>query len=559
MAPAVSRQLLLLIGVCALTLFAGLGRPAIADSDEGFYAESAREMVETGDWLTPHFNYVYRFEKPILYYWLAGVSYLVVGVGEFGARLPSAVAGLGLSLLMFFAGRRWYDAKTGWLAGLVTATSFGHVAMARQALPDLTLAFFVTLAIWSAIQVWLDDPDASRSIGASERRWWVAISAAAAGAAVLTKGPVGLVLPALVVGPLLAWEYQSGRSAWRFRGADAVLASAVFLAIVVPWFAGMAMVHGVAYLDRFFIAENLDRFATARYNDPRAWWYYLPIVVGGLLPWSPYMLLWLRPGRSSFGRSSLSVDTATLRLAWWTVAPLLFYSLSVGKQPRYVLPMLGPLALLLAATMRARLDRPAIRDHLFALCTVISGLVLIAMGILVHRAQPLFVDWDPWVISMLATAVVMSGIGVLAASLKSRWSPAALTIAAIVTTLGAHYVVLATPGPSPVERMASMIAAARRDDERYGRHAVFNRNLVFYTERSFVELPVLGAADDLLRDPDRVLCALKAEDVARLQRRGVPLTPLGEVTYLNTGSLNLRTLLYPRPEMLERVVLVTNQ
>ena len=151
-----------LVTVCALTFLAGLGRPAITDSDEGFYAESAREMVESGDWLTPHFNYVDRFEKPILYYWLAAGAYVVLGVGEAAARLPSALAGLGLSLLTFFIGRRVFDTTTGFLAGLVMATSFGHVAMARQALPDLLLALFVTLATWSAIAAWLDPPASRR-------------------------------------------------------------------------------------------------------------------------------------------------------------------------------------------------------------------------------------------------------------------------------------------------------------------------------------------------------------------------------------------------------------
>src|SRR5689334_24027843 len=107
----VFRHCLLLVAICALTFFAGLGRGAIGDSDEAFYAESGREMIESGDWVTPHYNYEYRFQKPILFYWLAAGSYRAAGVGEAQARFPSALAGLALTLMTFFCGRRWFDGR----------------------------------------------------------------------------------------------------------------------------------------------------------------------------------------------------------------------------------------------------------------------------------------------------------------------------------------------------------------------------------------------------------------------------------------------------------------
>ena len=143
-------RVLLLVLLCGLTFFVGLGRPAITDSDEAFYAEAAREMVEGGDWVTPHYNGRYRFEKPVLHYWLAALGYLIAGVSELAARFPSAMAGLVLVLTTYACARRWYDESTGMLAGAITATSFGYVAVARQALPDLLLACFITLGTWAA-------------------------------------------------------------------------------------------------------------------------------------------------------------------------------------------------------------------------------------------------------------------------------------------------------------------------------------------------------------------------------------------------------------------------
>ena len=350
-----SRERLILIAVCSLTLFAGLGRPPITDSDEAFYAEGAREMVDGGDWLTPHFNYENRFEKPVLYYWLAASTYTLLGVDEGSARLPSALAGLGLTLLTFFLGRRWFNYSTGLLAGLIIATCFGCVVMARQALPDLTLTFFVTLATYSTLTAWLDPPNDTFKVDKANRRWHLVIAAVAVACGFLTKGPVALALPCIVVAPILFYEYWAQRSRCHISLIDVTLGLGLFLLLTAPWFLGMTLVHGVEYAERFFLAENFDRFVTARYNAPRPWWYYLPIVIGGLFPWSLYMSLWLPRLWKFATRRDRIIDLTTARLTWWALAPLFFYTLSVGKQPRYILPMLCPLALLLAATICARL------------------------------------------------------------------------------------------------------------------------------------------------------------------------------------------------------------
>ena len=555
-----SRHVLVLVGICALTFFAGLGRPTITDSDEAFYAESAREMMEAGDWLTPHFNYAVRFEKPVLYYWLAAGSYLVAGVSEAAARFPSALAGLGLTLLTFACARRWFDTPTGLLAGTIAATSFGYVMMGRQALPDLPLAFFITLSVWAAVLAWCGEPAGlARGLGDRQRRWWSIVAGAAAAGAVLTKGPVGIVLPALVVTPLIGWEYWSGRSTWRARGSHVMVATLVLLALGVPWFLEMTVVHGPAYLDRFFVGENVDRFTTARYNDPRALWYYVPIVAGGMLPWSPFMLLWL-PALGRLVTRSRHITTTELRLVWWAAAPLLFFTISIGKQPRYILPILPPLAILLARTIRHRIDTMPDRDRAFDGCSVLAGFLLMVIGGLAYRAGPLFVESSAGAPAVVAGALVVSGLAVLLAAARRQWVPAALVTASIVASLGAHYVFLAAAGPAPVERMAQMVIDARGSNEAYGRHRIFTRNLVFYTETEFVDISALETASSFLSGPERVLCALLEEDADQLEAQGVHLSRLGELTYLNTGNLNLRTLLDPDPDRhLQRVVLVANR
>jgi len=562
----------LLVLLCVLTFFVGLGRPAITDSDEAFYAQAAREMVEGGDWLTPHYNGQYRFEKPVLYYWLAAVGYLVTGVGELAARLPSALAGLVLVLTTFACARRWYDEGTGLLAGAMTATSFGYVAVARQALPDLVLAAFITVGVWAALVALV----APRPVGPDRGRCgWLVLAGLALAGAFLTKGPIGVALPALVVGPLALWRFWTQRASdtgagWalaRRLGLDVGLLTLVCLLLAVPWFAAMTTTHGVAYLDRFFVGENLERFATTRYNPSRPFWYYVPIVAGGLLPWSPLMLLWWRP-LQRVARRARRIAPVEVWLAVWAVAPLLFYSLSVGKQPRYILPVLPPLAVLLARSVVRRLAPAASpveghrRDRLLAAAGTLSGGVLLLLGLFVYRAQSLLDGVSSFTIQIGTVLLVLSGLGVTAVALSSRQRlvPAALVVAAVVSTLTAHYVVLSRTGPEPVEQMAALLRASGAERVPYGRYRVFVRNLVFYTGPPHVDLASEEQVRAFLRSNERVLCVISEADLRQARAHGVTAHELGRVSYLNTGNLKIRTLVSPdRSADLETVVLVTNR
>ena len=550
----------------------GLGRPAITDSDEAFYAEAAREMVELGDWLTPRYNDQYRFEKPVLYYWLAAVGHRLAGVSALAARFPSALAGLVLVLTTFACARRWYDGPTGLLAGAITATSFGYMAVARQALPDLTLACFVTLGTWAALVALVAPPLSGTGPG---RRRWLLLAGGAIAGAFLTKGPVGVVLPAIVVGPLALWRCWSAPPSptratpapLRQLLADVGLLTLVFLLLAAPWFAAMTATHGLAYLDRFFIGENLQRFATDRYNAPRSFWYYLPILVGGLLPWSPLMLVWTGP-LLRVVRGVRRIQPVELWLAVWAVTPLLFYSVSVGKQPRYILPMLPPLAVLLArAVLRrfARSDRHADGprwDRLVALAGAVSGALLMLLGLFVHRAQSLLTAVSPGAILTGVVLLTVSGLGVVVVSVSSRQRliPAAIVVASVVSALSLQYVVLSHPGPEPVEEMAARIGAAGPETLPYGSYRVFVRNLVFYTGRPYVDLASEEQVLVFLQSAEPVLCVIAEPDLQRARARGITTHELGHVTYLNTGNLTFRTLMWPDPDTdLQTVVLVTNR
>jgi 4-amino-4-deoxy-L-arabinose transferase-like glycosyltransferase len=569
----VFRHFLLLTAICLLTFFAGLGRSAIGDSDEAFYAESAREMIESGDWVTPHYNYEYRFQKPILYYWLVATTYFAAGTDEAAARFPSALAGLALTLLTYFCGRRWFSERIGLLAGVIVGTSFGYFYIARASLPDLPLAFFIALATFTLSEGVLGPPetsDAARGSTSASRRLWLLAAGAAMALAVLTKGPVGVALPLIVVLPLALLEGKqwrpSGQGWFGVRWTDMLLAAAVFLAIALPWFIAMVGTHGTAYLNRFFIGENLERFATERYNERRSFGFYIPIVLGGLGTWAPFVFLWI-PFGLKWLRRERKLSQVEWRVALWAMVPFLFYTLSIGKQPRYILPILPPLALFVGRTILDRIARSSTngqRHNLWlGVCASFSALILIILAVLLYRARPLLFALSPTSGLISTLVIVVSGLGLAATAwfARARLLPAALAGASVAALVALHYSVYSAAGLEPVQRMARLFAEERRAGEPSGTYKAFVRNLVFYTGVKQTDLVDEQEAVEFLKQPHRVLCVMTEDDLVPLERSsGLRLRRLGAVLYFNPAGVRLKTLLSPEPERdLETVWLVSNQ
>jgi 4-amino-4-deoxy-L-arabinose transferase-like glycosyltransferase len=547
-----------LLLLALLTFFAALGRGAITDSDEAFYAEAAREMVASGDWITPYYNYETRFQKPILYYWLTAATYLVFGATEVAARLWAAIAGLGLVLVTAAAGRRWYDESTGLLAGAIVATNVGYFSIGRMALPDLPLTFCITLAIWAALVATLE---AERS-----PRKFVLIAAVALGLGALMKGPVGLIVPALVIVPVLLVERRS----IALTLSDIALGVLVLLAIAVPWYVVMWFRHGNEYLHGFFVGDNLERFATDRYNDPRPWWFYLPIVAGGLLPWSPLALTWLRPV-TQFLRRRRDLGTIDLRLLMWAILPLAFYSLSVGKQPRYILPVLPPLALLLAASIVERTQewrgvdgvRSRPRRALAVVAgTLLSGGFIVLMAALLYRAQPLLINVSPTYTLVASLLIAGAGAAVTSVALTRHWraAPAMIALAAAITLPALQFGGLSSGGDDTVRQMAHLVRQHRAADEPVGTYRVFVRNLVFYARVPTIDIITDEQAREFMSQSGRVFLVAPVDVLDRLERDGVGVKRLAELPYFNEAGVRVRTLLWPEPARdLTRVGLAVNR
>ena len=333
-------------------------------------------------------------------------------------------------------------------------------------------------------------------------------------------------------------------------------------AIGLPWYVAMFVVHGRAYIDSFFLGDNFERFATSRFNDPRPFWFYLPIVIGGMLPWTPLGAAAVPPLRALIERRE-AVSALTFRLLVWASVPLLFFTASIGKQPRYILPILPPLALLLAMAIRQRVvvhgDR---RDPALQIPAAVIALLLATQAALFYRARPLIV-MVPVMFQLAAVSAIAwprwwrcgrrcRGARVWCRPrLRSRerccWRACSTGCPPLVAT--------------PCRTWRRWSASTARRDQTIGTYRVFVRNLIFYTGVRQTDLPSEQRVADFLRSPTPVLCVIGADELQRIAGPlGLQPRVLGEVLYFNASAVKLRTLLDPdKARDFERVLLVTNQ
>ena len=554
-----------LLLLCGLTFVFGLSQPAITDSDEAFYAEAGREMLESGDWTTPHYNYEPRLQKPILFYWVIAATYGLTGVSEWGARIGSALAGMGLALVAALVGRRWYGSSVGTLAGAVVGTSFGVVPLARQSLPDTPLALFVSLAAWAAIEAFDLRPRTSSTDWRAAPGRWLAIAAVAAGFGTLAKGPVAVALPLMIVAPLWLWQRrQTGRMWPDGIGARQIaVAAALFLAVAVPWYLAVMQAQGLEYAWRFFVGENVERFATSTYNTWRGY-IYVPIIIGGLLPWSAFGLLWVRPaGELISGRRSLGWPEA--RLLCWAGGPLAFFMVSIGSQPRYILPCLVPLSILLARSITSHATAVS-ASSMFRVAAMMAGLTIAMLGALLWRAVGVY--QSNGVTLSIAGPATMTTIGVALAAatllLPRRVVPWAIAVAAGAALVVFNVTLLAPRRPEPVEVMAAAIRADGQGRDLCACGAL-GRSLPFYAGTRAVIADVNSEhTDELIYYLENSRPGLLVADervLDQVERRlGRTFPRVMSVTYLNTSIWQRgESLLAPDPRHVQRIVLVRNR
>jgi 4-amino-4-deoxy-L-arabinose transferase-like glycosyltransferase len=311
--------------ISAILWFVLLGHRDLIEPDEGRYAEIPREMVASGDWLTPRVDGFKYFEKPPLQYWLTAVSYTVFGESNASARLWLVTGGFLCALFVWFLGTRLYGADVGIAAYVITLSSFLFTILGHYLTLDMSVTLFMTLGVGCLLLA-----QRARDLPARNRNWmllgWVALAAA-----VLTKGLMGIVLPGMAVFLYMLWQRDWAILKYLHLGKGLAL----LLALTAPWFVAVSLANP-EFARFFFIHEHFERYTTTVHQHSAPLYYFVPIFLLGVSPWLIASLRSLvNPGFSWRGGAGEGFNTE--RFLWvYIVSIFVFFSLGGSKLPSYL-------------------------------------------------------------------------------------------------------------------------------------------------------------------------------------------------------------------------------
>ena len=356
------RACALLLVLAALAWFSILDYRKLIKPDEGRYAEIAREMAQSGDWVTPRLNAIKYFEKPPLQYWATATAFRLFGENEWTARLWSGLTGFAGVLLAAWTGARLFGCAAGLFSGVILGSSLWWVLMGHLNTLDMGFAFFLQASLTGFLLA-----QAAASGSGTERAAMLAAWGAAA-LAVLSKGLAGLVLPGMVL-LVYCLVQRDWRALKRLHPAGG---AALFLAITAPWFIAVQIANP-EFAGFFFIHEHFERFLTTTHSRQQPAWYFLPILAAALLPWTGIAL---HAAARAWSTANDRTFNARRFLLLWTILIFLFFSASGSKLPSYILPVLPALAMLSGDWLASAREGTLIRH-----CAAMAALALIAAAI----------------------------------------------------------------------------------------------------------------------------------------------------------------------------------
>ncbi|MEH1920970.1 ArnT family glycosyltransferase [Nostoc sp.] len=358
-----------------------LGNIGLIDETEPLFAEASRQMFVTGDWITPFFNGDTRFDKPALIYWCQAIAFHLIGVNEWAVRLPSAIAALGLVCLAFYT-IQWYLTKQdeleqvsrptrryliSFIAAALMALNPETIIWARTGVSDMLLTGCMASALLCFFLGYAGEEEngdwglETGKLGTGEEfsqsrrettsllpnKWYLAFYVLIAGA-ILTKGPVGIVLPGLIVGAFLLYV---GKVLEVLREMRLFVGILIILGLSVPWYALVIWRNGWNYINSFFGYHNLERFTEVVNGHSAPWYFYFVIVLLGFAPYSVYLpasIIRLKFWKRSHWRSLERFQQFGLFAWFWFASIFVFFCIAVTKLPSYVLPLMPAAAILVA-------------------------------------------------------------------------------------------------------------------------------------------------------------------------------------------------------------------
>ncbi len=411
-----ARQRWALLALTVFTFFFLLGSRALNEPDEGRYSEVAREMIETGNWLVPHFWYLPHLDKPPMTYWLVAVSMKLFGQNEWAVRLPLALAGISGVWAVWLLGCSIGGHRAGLWSALILQSSLLYFVMARMLTPDIFLTQFIAWAMYFFWRSW-------RALNCELRiancefylchfAAWLAIALG-----FLTKGPVAVAVPLIALAALVIYRRKSF-SQWKLLLGGLAGGLALFLVLIIPWFLAVFQRVPDAFHYMVFGQAAGHLLGTTIKNRHGSFFYFFGILAVGLLPWT-WLLGWLWRRAHWRGLDVKSKDAWVL-LNVWVVFTFVLFSFSWAKLPAYILPVFPAIAVLAALRFfngEKTLDVLRTPDWIWQLCAASPMLLLIVVSLALppvfHVTLP---DWMKW----QAPVAAVVGLGIF--WLAKKWS-----------------------------------------------------------------------------------------------------------------------------------------
>lgn len=537
--------------LAAMVCLPNLGAARLWDRDEPRNAGAAREMLESGDWVTPTFNGELRAHKPALLYWCMMGAYQAFGVSEFSARLPSALAAVVTAAMICALGARMFGGAAGLLGAVALSTSLSYVVVARAATPDAVLIACFTAAMY-AFARGVNWRDRSAAVIRPDEIPWsnYAAAYAAMGLAVLAKGLIGFVLPVGAIGLFFLYAGREPRdaahgasrgwvgladdwvaplspiniwrTAWKMR--PLLLASLVLL-IAGPWYAAVDLRTGGEFLSGFIGGHHVGRFTSAMEGHGGPPVYYLVAICIGFFPWSAFLGPMLYDTFTQ-GRANDPGRLARLFLGCWASVVIVFFSIAATKLPSYVLPAYPALALLTGAFLE-RMATGRLKLHPFWMRGSFATAAIAGLGVVIGAGIAF------QIILPSETVVAASGAAILAGAVAAyafwEWNRSAQALAAFSSGAVALALAMLAWAPERLDRYANAElmsdAVAQREGETappLATYGVFEPSWAFYVGRRVEPLESPASAGAFLSDQPDGLLATTADQWEKIREQAPP-------------------------------------
>ncbi len=515
--------LLVIFALYVILYFFRLGSVGLIDVDEPRYAEAGREMLELNNWIVPYFNYVVRYDKPIFFYWLEAISMKIFGINEFSVRLPSLMTALMTVGIFFYFLQSFYGKYVALIGSLILMSCFEFAALSRFSVTDMTLAAFLSSSILCFFLGYNCILSSHRffKLQIKEFSLHYILGFIFLALAVLTKGPVAVVVAGLIIVPFFWWIRKLE---YFYKSFSFWIGFLILFILVIPWYWSVHFATGGEFTKVFFGVHNFTRYTSVVSGHRGSLFYFIPVVCIGFLPWIFFLPqsigFILNKGLKSL--LGLSKDQIPWFFLWWFVVVFILYSCSKTKLLTYILPLFLPLSAIVALWFEALIIKKTDNRGLiiglgvfFLFSIVLLGLCLFELNVLLPREMK-NLKLDIQIIFF----VFLLFVGVSMAWSSSHKDESTTFIIVLSTLLLLYFCLVGFLLPkidTHSQFMLRTFAKNLPEDFEVATYQIIKPSLTFYSRRHVQKIDSLGRVQEKLNEKNKFALITKKNLIEGVQ------------------------------------------